>query len=70
MICICPSDGFYVLLSGEDTAGCGRSEAAPCRTLKHVLSHEIRDNSVNLKITTDNDLIIDQQDAVSAKVFI
>ena len=59
-------DMWYVLMSGSDREGCGRSVEFPCETLLYLLqqvnwTHE----PPELHIVTDKSLTIDQQTAVS-----
>ena len=65
-------DTWYVLKSGRDKDGCGRTPGSACSTLLYLLQQVNRTHlppSTGIKISTDKCLNIDQQTAVSTNLF-
>ena len=66
-------DTWYVLTSGSDKEGCGRTPGSACSTLLYLLQQVNRTHlspSTGIQISTDKSLTIDQQAAVSTNLFV
>ena len=65
-------DTWYVMMSGSDKDGCGRTPGSACLTLLYLLQQENRTHlppSTGIRIATDKSVTVDQQAAVSAFYF-
>ena len=63
-----PPDTWYVMKTGSDKDGCGRTPGSACSTLLYLLQQVNRTHlppSTAIKISTEKCLNIDQQAAVS-----
>ena len=68
IIFLTESETWYVLESGTDDQGCGRSLQFPCNTILHLLQQVNRTHlppSRELQVVTDKSLTINQDIAVS-----
>ena len=73
LLCTPFPETWYVLESGSDRDGCGRSVKFPCQTLLYLLQQVNRTHfppSTEINISTDKSLTIDQQIAVSCFHFL
>ena len=62
---VCFVEIRYVMKSGLDREGCGKSPEFPCGSLLYALQQVNRTSTTEIHIVTDKSLSVGQQEAVS-----